>query len=204
MDIEITLINQSSDPHSAEIVFFQKNVAARFEDSIIAWKVVENFGRNWSHKFTYPLEFEIAASDSYGNYTLHHPATDGQAWEVVLSTSGDVLQLSSEPAVSYKQVEIKNELSVGSINASVFKDGKLLANQTMIAPGQKAAFEFQPVLYVGVCSQVAEGDVLTAAILSEIHNSFSLMGITKANLILTGGGTGPLATPYKFELIPTA
>ncbi len=203
MYIEITFINQSSDARSLDIVIFQKNIATSFDETTVAWKVIKNSGRNWSHKFLYPLGFYVATSDAYGNITEKQHATNGQSWEVIRSYSGDILQLANDYS-GLNEVDIKNSLSTGSIDALIYKDGKLLAQKTGVSPGQKAVFEFQPLLYVGVCSQIEEGEIMNSAILSDVNHSFSLLGLTKANLVLTGGGSGSSATPYQFELIPIA
>lgn len=204
MDIEITFINNSNDMNNSEVVIFQKNVATNFESTAIAWTVIKNCGRNWTHKFTYPMQFEVAAGDSWGNISDQQQAENGQKWDVVRSNSGDILQLDSNPASSQSEVEIKNDLATGAIDALIYKAGKLLASKTGVSPGEKAVFEFRPEIYVGVASQINEGDVMNSAILSDINQKFSLLGITKANLIMTGGGVGKNATPFVFELVPTA
>ena len=89
------------------------------------------------------------------------------------------------------------------MDAQIYRDGNLLATQT-ISPQQKAVFEFEPILHVGVVDQLEEGDVINSDLLANITQQFSLLGITKADLIMTGGGTGADATPFKFELVPTS
>ncbi len=204
MDIEITFINNSNDMNNSNVVIFQKNVATNFESTTIAWKVIKNCGRNWTHQFLYPMNFEVAAADSYGNISDQQAAQNGQKWGVVRSTSGDVLQLQSDPAADPNEVEVKNMLGTSSIDAQIYKDGNLLASKTGISPDEKAVFQFQPEIYVGVNSQVEQGEEINSAILTDFNQQFSLYGLTKANLIMTGGGVGASATPFVFELVPTA
>lgn len=195
MDIEITFINQSYDENNTDVVIFSKNVATDFEETAVAWRVIENCGRNWSHKFTYPMHFYVAAQDSRGNVSDLYLAQNGQRWEVVRSPSGDTMVLDSRPAADPTQVEIENALTTGAIDAQIYKAGKLFATKTGVSPQQTAVFGFNPTIWVGAVSQLEEGDVMNAAILSEITAEISLLGITKANLIMTGGGVGPSATP---------
>ena len=204
MDIEITFINQSFDENNSDVVIFQKNVATDYEELVVAWHVIQNCGRDWRHKFIYPMNFYVGAQDSWGNVSDLKPAVSGQKWSVVRSSSGDILALDSTHASSPTEVEIQNSLSVGAINAQIYKDGRLLATKTGLAPQQKGAFEFKPTIWVGVVSEVEEGDILNSAILSDINTEISLLGITKANLIMTGGGVGSSAVPYQFTLVPTA
>lgn len=204
MDIEITFINNSNDMNNSNVVIFQKNVATDFNSTAIAWKVIENCGRDWTHQFTYPMTFEVAAADSYGNVSDKQSAVNGQKWSVVRSNSGDVLQLDTEPAASPNEVEVKNTLGTSSIDAQIYKSGSLLATKTGVSPGEKGVFQFQPEIYVGVNSQVEQGKEINSAIINDFNQKFSLFGLTKANLIMTGGGVGPTATPFVFDLVPTS
>ncbi|MBL4605805.1 MAG: hypothetical protein JKY02_09160 [Flavobacteriaceae bacterium] len=203
MEIEITFINNSNDKSNSNIVIFQKNIATNFESTAIAWKVIKNCGRNWSHSFTYPMHFEVASADAFGNVSDQRTAYNGQKWSVVSSNSGEILQLDSAPTTRQNEIEVRNKIGNGAIDAQIYKDGKLLATKTAISSGEKAKFEFKPEIHVGVTSQVKEGDIMSSAVINEIDHKFSLLGITKANLIMTGGGSnGKDATPFKFELVP--
>lgn len=180
--------------------FFKKNEAINFDEIAVAWKVIKNCGRLDNHPFTFPLQFQVSASDSYGNYTPPLTAYDGQAFEMVKSTSGNILVLSTTPAVSMSEVEIQNNLLTGTINGNCYRDGKLLATKMSIASGQKAVFEFQPKIFIGVAPQVEEGEVMNSAIISQINTEINLIGIFSADIVMTGGGSGPNSTPFNFTL----
>ena len=198
--IKLNFINRSNDTNNSSVVIFQQNVAEDFGELAIAWKVIENCGRLDNHPFVYPLNFMVSACDSYGNFTPQLPAYDGQAFDMIKSTSGDILQLSSTPATSPTEVEVRNQLAYGAINANCYKDGKLLATKTGLAPGQKAVFKFQPRIYIGVVSQIQEGDVMNSAIISQINSEINLFGITSADIVMTGGGPGKSSTSFSFTL----
>lgn len=200
MDIEITFINQSNDTNNSEIVIFQKNVAQSYEELAVAWLVIQNCGRNWSHKFIYPMGLDVGIQDAWGNSSPLFSAENGQSWQVTNSSSGTILALSQDPATLPSQIEVSNMLDQGSINANIYKNGKLLGTHTSVSPGQKAVFEFKPTIWIGVASQVAEGELMNSAILSELNTEISLLGVTKANIIMTGGGAGSTATPFVFTL----
>jgi hypothetical protein len=198
--IKLNFINRSNDTNNSSIVMFQQNVSPDFDETTIAWKVIQNCGRGDYHPFTYSLNFNVSASDSYGNYTQQLTAYDGQAFDMTTDASGDVLKLSATPASISTEVEVRNNLNVGAINANCYRDGKLLAAKTGLAPGQKAVFEFQPRIYVGVVSQIEEGAVMNSAVISQINSEINLFGITSADIVMTGGGTGAGATPFNFTL----
>jgi hypothetical protein len=198
--IKLNLINQSQDINNSEVLIFQKNVAESFDEIAVAWRVIQNLGTQDHHPFDYPLEFFVSAGDSYGNFTPQMRAVDGQAYEVVKDRSGDVLRPATTPSTSPLEVEVRNNLQTGGISANIFRDGKKLATKTNVSPGQKAVFEFKPRIFIGVASQIQEGDILDSAIISQINTEIDLLGISSADIIMTGGGGGPSATPFKFHL----
>lgn len=198
--IKLNFINRSNDTNNSSVVIFQKNTATDFDEIAVAWRVIENCGRLDNHPFVYPLNFHVSVSDSYGNYTPQLMAGEGQAFDMIKTTSGDTLQLSSTPATSSTEVEVRNNLSQGAISANSYRDGKLLAVMPGVAPGQKAVFEFQPKLYIGVVSQVEEGEVMNSAIISQINSEINLFGITSADIVMTGGGPGAASTAFNFTL----
>lgn len=199
MDIELNFINQSNDANNSEVVIFQKNVATSYDELAIAWQVIQNCGQGDNHPFVYPMTMQVSASDSYGNYTPKLKANNGQQFAVNQTSSGNQLQYNSSSA-SVSEIEVLNNLEKGAINANIYKSGKLLAAKTSIAPEQKAAFQFKPTLWIGVASQVTEGTVINSAILSNINTEISLLGISKADIIMTGGGPGKNSSPFEFAL----
>jgi len=198
--ISLNFINRSNDTNNSSVVIFQQNSAEDFNELAVAWIVIKNCGRLDNHPFVYPLNFMVSASDSYGNYTPQLVAYYGQTFDMIRTNSGDMLQLSSTPATSATEVEVRNNLIQGAINANCYRDGKLIAVKSGLAPGQKASFEFQPRIYIGVVSQIEQGDVLNSAIISQINSEINLFGIISADIVMTGGGPGKSATPFNFTL----
>ncbi|MVT09006.1 hypothetical protein [Chitinophaga tropicalis] len=197
--ISLNLINNSNDKNNSKIVIFQKNVDTSFEELAVAWMVIENCGVTWNHPFSYPLDLYISASDSWGNYSPLTPASNGQQFQVSESNSGDSLTLRG-PASSDTEIEIYNGLEIGAFTANAYKNGKLLATKTGIPPGEKAVFEFKPTIWIGVVSQIQEGQVMNSAVLSQVNTELSLFGIASADIIMTGGGNSARATPFQFVL----
>jgi hypothetical protein len=199
MDIKLNFINRSNDLNNSQIVIFQKNVATEFDELAVAWKVIQNCGSGDNHPFVFPMTMKVGASDSYGNYMQQWDAQNGQMFMVELTEAGDQL-MPAGPSSSSKQVQVLNSLPKGAINASIYKDGNLLAIKTSIAPRQKAAFEFKPTLWIGAASQIVQGQVMNSAIISNINTELSLLGIASADIVMTGGGPGANATPLVFSL----
>ncbi len=197
--VQLNFVNKSNDQNNSEIVIFQKNVAADFDEIAIAWKVIKNCGQGDYHPFTYSSLYQVAMSDSYGNYTPKLSAMPGQAFEMVLAPSGDLIQYSGS-AASPKSIELKNSLQRGAVSGYVYRDGSVIAMKSNIVPAQQAAFEFKPTIFIGVASQITQGQIMNSAIISSINTEISLLGIASADIVMTGGGSGANATPFTFTL----
>jgi len=196
--IKLNFINRSNDANNSQVVIFQKNVSGIADDTAVAWKVIKNCGTGDNHPFQFPFEFMINASDSWGNYTPQLPAPGGSAFEMILNPSGDILRQSSTPAEAPNSVEVRNALNMGAISAYCYLDGSLCAQKTGIAPGSKAVFSFKTTLWIGVVSEMEEGAVMNSAVISSLNTELNLLGIAAADIVMTGGGTGESAEPFRF------
>jgi len=199
VDIQLNFINNSNDANNSEIVVFQKNVATTFDELAVAWQVIKYCGQGDNHPFSFPMTMTVGASDSWGNYTPQLEANNGQLFSMTLTPSGDKLGLAGS-GTSSSEVQVLNALPKGAINASIYKGGKLLASKTSVAPQQKAVFQFKPTIWIGVASQIVQGQVMNSAIISNINTELSLLGIASADIVMTGGGPGPNSTPFQFNL----
>jgi len=197
LDIQLNFINRSNDVDDTDVVIFQKNLAAGASELAVAWLVIHNCAPGDNHPFTYPMAMAVGAGDNWGNFTPQLAAQNGQMFAMSQSVSGDTLGYYG-PATSPTEIQVLNALQLGAISASLYKAGKLLATKTDIAPQQKAAFQVKPTLGIGAVSQVEEGAVMNSAVTSSIKTELSLIGIASADIVMTGGGSGPKATPFEF------
>lgn len=198
--IKLNFVNRADDQNNSSVVIFQQNVAEDFGGVTVAWKVIRNYGHLDNYPFVYSMNFEVCASDPYGNATPHVTAYAGQVFDLVRNESGYVLQLSRFPAFTATEVEVRNSLKQGAISANCYRDGKLLAAKRGLAPGQRAVFEFEPRFSIGVVSQIEEGDIINSAIISRIDSEIDLLGITSADIVMTGGGPRNNFKPFVFTL----
>jgi len=199
IEIKLNFVNNSVDVNNSEVVIFQKNEAASADELAVAWTVIENCGPGWSHAFTFPVQTYVAVGDSWGNLSPALPAADGERFSVEISPSGDILKPAGK-ASGPKEIEVVNALKLGAISANITRDGKLLAAKTGVEPGQKAVFAFSPIIWIGVVSQMQEGEVMNSAIMSQLNTQISLMGIASADIVMTGGGPGPVSSSFVFTL----
>lgn len=199
-EIKLNFINRSNDANNNNIVIFQKNTAASADEPVVAWKVIQNCGRLDNHPFVYPSGFSVSAADAYLNFYPMLPAGNSQVFEMVRGDVEDAFQLATATASKPTEVEVENNLPTGAISAHCYKDRKLLGFKMGIAPGQKAVFEFKPTIFIGVVSQMEEGEIMDSAILSDINTELGLLGISSADIVMTGGGAGASSTPFTFTL----
>jgi hypothetical protein len=198
MPIKLTIINRSATDNIQQVALFQKNVAPGSDGLAVAWRVVADCRIDTSHFINFPVSLDIGAVDSAGNAMPPIPAQYGQTYRVDHTPAGDCL--SGCGCSGNGAVQVRNDLSEGLITADIYKDGSLLARQGGIAPGQQAAFEFKPTIWVGAVANVVEGEVMSPAALAAVNTELSLQGIASADIVMTGGGPGPGAGPYQFKL----
>jgi hypothetical protein len=199
VDVRLNFVNRSADTNEQQVVIFQKNLATGYCVTAVAWTVIQHCGQGENHPFVYPTAMQVAAGDSYGNYTRRLEARPGDAFEVVQTSSGDTLSRSGN-ATYPTEVQVANKLPEGAISAHAYKDGRLLAVKPSVAPQQVAAFEFQPTIWIGAVSHVVQGQVMGSKILDQINTEISLLGIASADIVMTGGGSGQNAQPLAFIL----
>ncbi len=200
MDIQLNFVNQSTDTNNSQVVIFQKNVATTFNQLAVAWTVLPISSLGGSNPVTIPMTtLGAGASDSWGNYSLMKPAQKGQLFAAVHTASGIDLRPAATPAGT-NEITVTNGMALGRINASIYRDNKLLAIQTGIAPQQKAVFAFNPTIWIGTAPQVVEGQVMDSAIQSTVNTELSLNGIASADIVMSGGGSGATAVPLTFTL----
>jgi hypothetical protein len=198
--IQLQLVNRSNDHNNVSYIIFQHNKAPGFTDTALAWMVVSNLGIGDNHPFSFPCHLDVAASDSWGNYTPWIPAETGQMFQMVRTPSGDQL-IQKGNALNGSEIDMMNSLEQGSINTHCYRSGKKLYSYIGLPPKQRAAFQFDQTIFMAAFLGIAEGEIMDANLLSQLDaTAFSLLGIASADIVITGGGIGPSAEPFKFTL----
>lgn len=199
MDIRLKFINRSDGGHQNEIVIFQKDVLANIGEMPLAWKVIKYCGRDCYHPFLYPMGYQVSVSDSYGNHSPRMPVVNGQLLTVTPTPAGRRLGPGVDSKFS-SEIQVVNALPRGSVDVNIYKAGLLLARKTIVAPGQKAVFQFTPTLWIGVVSEVEQSTAVNSAVIQSVNTQLSLVGLASADIVMTGGGAGAGAEPFVFTL----
>jgi hypothetical protein len=192
------VINNSNTVNPVPILIFQRNIATVFDEVATAWRYVEFLPYGDIYRFDFPGSLSVSFTDGFGNVTPTLSASAGEKFTLVESIIG--LEITRTGASSNPQIiELVNETE-GIVTGNVYRDGKLLSRETNMRPGDIGSFRFQPNFWIGVAPGLTEGQTIDSTVLSIINTQISLLGVLSADIILTGGGVGPSATPFSFSL----
>lgn len=206
--ILLKLINRSKDQSNSEVVIFQENVAENFRPHTVAWRVLRNVERDDYFYFEYSPIIEVGMCQTMGSRGMPRmtEVEPGLAYEVVDDISGQALRLSERWVGDPSRVEVFNEHSTGVFDTNCYRSGSLLATKESLMPGGIAAFQFQSCLNFAVVSEmedldeVTEGGIIDSYHLLDVTTTLNLGFMTSADIIMTGGGSGPDAEPFQFTL----
>lgn len=193
--INLNYINKSTTNVPLQIAISLIDPASGFA---VVWQLIQNCGVNSKHPFTIPVQSQLSISDSYGNFTAEIDALPGQAFAVEMGTTGTEL-VSNGAAANPAAINVSNALAQGSINVYLNKSGKRYAEHSNLAPSSLVCFDLKPKIYIGVTEAATEGMMMNTAIQNSL-GEISLVGVTSADIILTGGGPNQQSTPYTFTL----
>ncbi len=199
MDIRLNFINRSNDTHNTQVLFYSENLPPAEAGPASAWKVIRNCGPGSNHPFTLPAASQIGYLDSDGNYTPRLPAEPGQSFAATFTNAGDTIQMTG-PATNPQAIELINTLPTGAITAQIYKDGRLYSGGAVIHPGARVAFVLEPRLWIGTFSQMTPADSPVPISVAQDNSEISLLGITSADIVMTGSGPGDEASPFQFTL----
>ena len=199
MHTQLNFINNSSDGGDKEIVLFQRNTVSNMGELTVAWKVIRYCAYGCHHPFIYDNDTEVSYSDEFGNCAPRKTAQPGQKFAVEPTHYGRRL-IEAGNATSPIEIQIVNAQPRGAVNINIYRNKQLLTVKSAVAPGQKAVFSFQPTLWIGVASQVVQGEPLSSAVLSNVNQEIPLIGVARADIVMTGGGAGSTSTSYVFAL----
>ncbi len=200
MKTELTFINRSYDVSRSDIVIFQPNEAATGVQCPVAWKVIKRCPVDWSHTFTFSSEFQAGIRDGDGNLSPRIPVTPGTLVTVSPRPHGAVA-LDLEKAEDPVGIYLESRLKSAGCDAEIYRDGRLLSRYPALASRTHVAFQFGNHIFVAATSGINEGDLLR---LSDLHwltlTKLDLLGVTSAEIVMTGGGYGSDATPLCFHI----
>ncbi|AWA30756.1 hypothetical protein HYN48_12060 [Flavobacterium magnum] len=197
--LQLNLINRSQDANNSQIVIFQQNEADSYEEIAVAWRVIENCRTGDSYPFRFPMQYIVGANTSDGNYVPTQYAVAGEAFNVTGETQY-ALDFCRRGPEEPQSIQVNNNLNE-NIDVNIYKDGRLLAVKSDVNPSGAAVFEFKPTIWIGVTSNITEGEIMNSAIIANINTELNLLGIAKANIIMTDGGS-VTDNQFQFTLEP--
>lgn len=188
--INITYVNKSMNKDLPKIFIFTKNEVPTFDalKEGVAWKVIENVGRESSCSFQFPIETEVRAAWGDNSCKTKALSADIGSKYVVQSDDTGIVLAQSGNALSTRAIDVVNDIHVkNGVSVELYKDNRLMMCKNIVAFGQKATFVLHPKLYWGVASEIQEGDVLSSAVLDSEHFfEQNLEGVTNVQIALYG------------------
>ena len=196
----LNFINRSYDVNRSDIIIFQTNGAARGAERSVAWKVIKRCPNDWSHPFTFSNELHLGIGDRDGNHCPRVPVTPGTLARVLPCPGGGVALVAGR-GKDPTTIHVESRVRVGGYAAEVYRDGRLLSRHCGLAPRGRAGFRFNHRIWLFAGSGIDEGDLLRCSELRwRVLTELDLLGVRRADILMTGGGYGPHATPLRFHL----
>lgn len=199
MKIRLRFLNLSHDVNHPRVFLFQRNYAMTREEEVIPWKVIERCGFGWFHPFTFSTAASVVVHDGNGVYTPVLSAERALCLRVWRDLTGR-LAVEVLPSESLTRIDVTNGTRRGALQACVLRDGRLLALQDAILPGQVASFDLRASIVAGADCSVVEGEKLPMTSAAEFYDELDLNGVASADLVMNGGGPGADSTPLRFSL----
>jgi hypothetical protein len=195
---EINFVNKSLAVSPVDVVLFEP---AEFFDKLttqVPWLFIKHCSYDFSHPFLYAASMEIQLRDDWGNYSPPIKAEPGMRYVIRNVNKKEKLE-SAGPGKS-GEVEIFNNLPEGAPAIVINRNGRISAIRTGLAPGEYFLFRIPDQLL----GRKISGDV-QAAQLQRLENDgfcslINMKDITKADLVLTGGGIGATTKKYSLTL----
>lgn len=200
MDVLLTFVNQSEAIIGKRIVLFQKNhpYGDAPSGTPVAWRVLHISGQDTQQRIHVSSLLSVAAKTASGIACEQHLTNYNQRWDVINTKSSDWLVPSGLAAIA-DHVEVRNTMPREVITAQIYKDGRLLAQQSGVEPKTTVAFHFDNTLWLGLAADdIQEGATIPDGKLRFV-TELSIEGLSKADLVLTNTGD-----EYKFRLVPIA
>lgn len=194
--IDLTYVNRAGGDAIPEVLVMQMDDASPGLPNAIAWKVIRRCAPGHWHPFSYAPMAEICLGDEFGNFTERQSAMPGARFAVQPLLRGrELARRATDPARD--DIALRNELTLGAVDACLYRNGRLLARRCALGPGRSAAFRIRPVLWLGTCSGARQGQRLGDAVPDAPLTALPLYGLVSATIALHGGGNEPYA--FVFE-----
>lgn len=195
MTTQLSYVNASFEVPMPDVFLFQRNRLSK--RAPLVWKLIRRCSYGWRHEVPWSEELTLALCYGDGNWAPARVAKPGTSYLVWAKPGGGV-EVRELPRQSVESITVLNSGHRGRLEAFLCRGGRPLAWEPL-APGQSAAFAFDPVLVFGTGLGIEEGRTVRQTP-SDVFGSINLQGVAQADVLVTGGGFGPDAGPLTFRL----
>lgn len=190
--IRLNIINISGQ-NNLNVVLFQKNLVGGFDDPVVAWTVIDhlNNGRNRNIIFGDTLSIGYKKIDTLSSII---PVTPGQQ----IIANEDYTVGVNGTAESVNEIEIlSNVFTLAAITGRLYRTERLLMQVGPLDNGSTGYFRAGHTLWIGILDGISQGDIMGSDVLSQFNTEISLLGISSADVVISGGSEG---APFQFTL----
>lgn len=197
MSVQLTLVNEAFDLDRTAIVLFQRNRFAPSAQSQIVWHSIQYCGFGWNHPFDFSNTLRVSVTDAFGNFSPAQDACPGSGFEFQCLHAGTTVK--AHPRLRPDQlITLTNRRLRGAIHANFVRNGKVVAQHRNLAPAQKAIFENDFELWVGLTKDDLGFDFVRTVDGIASPTKFSLRNIASADIIMRADPHSK--HPVSFEL----
>ena len=184
-----------------DVVIFQKNKTWQKQPNIVPWKVIKHCSAHQYHPIEYTDELKVSIGDSWGNFSFPQVVEPQTHYEVMKLPIGRQFRKANQQFRDVRGLTIKNNLHRGAISVNVYRNGRLVAQDPVVIPGQQSFFAFEPILYIGAVSDIQEGIVHHSAVMRNVNTQLSLLGVRSADIVMRDSDPRqPSLQPFSFSL----
>lgn len=195
--IVLRFVNRSSEVPPPSVVLWQPNDARGARGVPVAWKVIRRCGFDCTHPIRLPRQLAVRVRQGGGSGPAI-AAAPGTGVRIVRRGGG--LRLEATAAADPTSIEVRNLAGTGAVDVEVLRGGRPIAIRPCLAPLGTAVFRFPPSLVFSAVEGIAEGDPLWPDRWLGRPVEIPLLGVVRADVVMTGGGGGSAAIPLLFHL----
>ena len=170
-------------PPDPRIAIFQENLAGPAGGDIIVWKSI-SVGKGAYYVLTLRPDLTLSAMDSHGSSTTQLSVEHGQLYTYFVDYCGPCL-FRNGAASNPNLLQVVNQDTIDTIEAKVSRNGGRLAAAKISPSKRLESFSFDQVLYIGIASDLKEGDMAAPDEISGLHK-VPLSGIAQADIMVRG------------------
>lgn len=183
--VELTVSNETSDPGPCDFYAFLENEATPFSDDRVGWWVEGDLAVGELALVVFEDQTRLVVSSAGLPDTEPLVVAMGRRYAVT-EAMGTMQVADAGAAASPSEVEVLNGTATRVLQVDLQKADRTFLRESA-TPTDLVVFDWRPRIWVGcTMADPVEGEVLAPSIVAATHTQISLLGISTADLAITG------------------